>query len=150
MKLPNAKYYADLQIVQKAENSSLPVFRADSSILTGKFLIDLIGSSAQEHAYVFYFDVHNKLLGYAEVAKGGDDNCIVSVKIIMQHALLCGAHGLIFAHNHPTGEIEPSNSDLKFTKHLKKASKLLDLVLMDALVIGNSGYYSFAEHSLLK
>lgn len=145
MDYQDVQFFTDLQILQKKEVKQFPKFEADSSMHVGQFLIDQIGSSAQEHGYVFFFDVHHKLIGYAEVGKGSDTECMVSVKVILQHALLCGAYAIIFAHNHPTGCLEPSDQDQRFSNKLYQACKLLEIEVLDTMIIGRSTYYSVAE-----
>ena len=145
----SVKVFTDLQILEKAAPMPIGSFTATSSVELSQFLIDQIGRSAQEHGYVFFLNVHNKMIGYAEVGKGNDEECNISMKAIMQHALLCGAHRLLFAHNHPSDNVKPSEQDIAFSRRLKKAAELLDMQLIDSMVIGRSDYFSMAEEDIL-
>ena len=67
----------------------------------------------------------------------------------MKNAILNTASGLIVAHNHPSGNLNPSESDTKITQKIKEAGNLLDVQLLDHLIIANDDYYSFADNGLL-
>lgn len=92
----------------------------------------------------------NKVLGIAEISKGGIDSTVVDPKIIMQYALLSNASSLILAHNHPSGRLNPSESDIKITEKIINAAKFLDISVFDHLIICSEPvYYSFAEEGKL-
>ena len=74
---------------------------------------------------------------------------VVDVKIVFQVALKAHASGLIVAHNHPSGNTEPSSQDLAITKKLKEAGQLLDLNLLDHIILLPDGYVSLADEGLL-
>lgn len=67
----------------------------------------------------------------------------------MKNAILNTASGLIVAHNHPSGNLNPSESDTIITQKIKEAGNLLDVQLLDHLIIANDDYYSFADNGLL-
>jgi DNA repair protein RadC len=67
----------------------------------------------------------------------------------MSSALLSGANAMILAHNHPSGNLTPSNADKQVTNKIKKAAALLEIQLLDHLVISDEGYYSLADEGLL-
>ncbi len=68
---------------------------------------------------------------------------------IFKLAILTNAHSIILAHNHPSGSPEPSNHDIKFTEHIKKAGKLLGIPLLDHIIVATEGYFSFKENNLI-
>ena len=84
-----------------------------------------------------------------EVGAGGTGSCVVDVASIARNALLTGAAGVVLAHNHPSGDVSPSGEDIDATKRVGKALKMLDIRLLDHVIIGASGLYSFAESGLL-
>lgn len=100
---------------------------------------------SQELLYVVYLDVHNAVIKETVVAKGGLDLAVSDPRVIFQQALLLGASRLIVAHNHPSGDVQPSEADRSLTKRLMAGGQLLSIVVLDHLIFGNGRYYSFAD-----
>jgi DNA repair protein RadC len=101
--------------------------------------------SYREEAYMLLLNRCNKVLGYSLLSVGGTTGTIVDVKVIFQTALKSNAHALILAHNHPSGNNKPSETDLRITKEVKEAGKLLGIQLLDHLILTEEGFYSFAD-----
>jgi DNA repair protein RadC len=92
----------------------------------------------------------NKVLGTAPISLGGASGTVTDVKIILQYALKTNAIGIIICHNHPSGALNPSESDTKITHKIKEAAGLLDMQLLDHIIITpHEGYYSFADNGIL-
>lgn len=91
----------------------------------------------------------NKIVAYRFIATGGTSAVIVDVKTIFQMALLTNASALIVSHNHPSGQLKPSGSDLSITKKLKSAGTFLDLPILDHVIVTKDGYCSFADEGYL-
>lgn len=92
----------------------------------------------------------NKVLGTAPISLGGTSGTVTDVKIILQYALKINAQGIIICHNHPSGALNPSESDTKITHKISEAAKLLDIQLLDHIIITpHEGYYSFADNGIL-
>lgn len=92
----------------------------------------------------------NKALGITTVSTGSLSGTIVDVRIIMQYALKGNAHALILAHNHPSGNKNPSENDISITQKIKEAGKLLDIQVLDHIILTPDDiYYSFADEGLL-
>ena len=88
----------------------------------------------------------NKVLGIASISKGGINGTVTDVRIILQYAIKANASGIIICHNHPSGNVQPSESDLSLTKKIKEAAGLMDVQLLDHLIIIPEGrYYSVAD-----
>ncbi len=83
------------------------------------------------------------------VSKGGISGTVTDVRIILQAALKSNASGLIICHNHPSGNLNPSESDTKITQKIKEAGNVMDIQLLDHLIINDEDYYSFADNGLL-
>ena len=92
----------------------------------------------------------NKVLGVANISQGGTNGTVTDVKIILQYAIKSNASGIIVCHNHPSGNMNPSESDSKITQKIKEAGNLVDVQLLDHLIITTDGsYYSFADNGLI-
>ena len=92
----------------------------------------------------------NAVLGILPVSKGGLSGTVTDVRIIMQAAIKANASGIIVCHNHPSGNLNPSESDSKITQKIKEAGNLMDIQLLDHLILTTEGnYYSFADNGLL-
>ena len=92
----------------------------------------------------------NKVLGIASISKGGISGTVTDVRIILQYAIKANACGLINCHNHPSGNLQPSESDLAITRKVKDAALLMDIQLLDHLIIIPEGrYYSMADEGIL-
>jgi len=92
----------------------------------------------------------NSVLGIFPVSKGGLSGTITDVRLIYQSAIKANASGIIVCHNHPSGNLNPSESDTKITQKIKEAGNIIDVQLLDHLILTSGGdYYSFADNGLL-
>lgn len=107
------------------------------------------GCYQQEHFLAVYLNTHNRVLTYREVFVGGLDRTMVHPREIFKEACRVSAAKWIAAHNHPSGDVEPSMADLALTEQLQKAGDLLGIPLLDHIVVSHRGYFSFKEHKLL-
>lgn len=110
--------------------------------------LELLGSSnlnIKEEAAVLYLNRGNRVIGAYKLSSGGITSTVVDIRLILGIALKSLTCGIIIAHTHPSGELQPSKFDLAFTVKLKEACKLVDVQLLDHLIVTNEKYYSFAE-----
>jgi DNA repair protein RadC len=91
----------------------------------------------------------NKVLGIFEVSTGGITGTVADPKLIFVAALKSGATGLVLSHNHPSGNLQPSQADIELTKRIKEGGKLLDIQLLDHLIITSEGYCSFSDEGII-
>ena len=92
----------------------------------------------------------NKVLGIAPISKGGISGTVTDVRIILQAAIKSNASGLIVCHNHPSGNLNPSESDTKLTQKIKESGNIMDIQLLDHLIItAEDSYYSFADNGYI-
>lgn len=97
-----------------------------------------------------FLNVKNQILDTKIFASGTVDTIILHPKMIAEEALARKASGLIVGHNHPSGSVEPSVSDLTFTRNLQRALSLLEIRLLDHLVVSREAVYSFRDHNQLE
>jgi DNA repair protein RadC len=102
----------------------------------------------QEEAKILLLNRNNNVLGIYSLAKGGLTSCVVDVRIILSIALKTLATGIILVHNHPSGNLKPSQADLDITKKLKQSCDLLDISFLDHLIITKDNYFSFDDEEI--
>ncbi len=95
----------------------------------------LIGDQPQEHLLLLILDVHNTVVGVHTVHIGTTSQCVVHVGDILRVALLANASSIILAHNHPSGQPEPSDADIKVTREVVAAGQLVGVQVLDHLVV---------------
>ncbi len=91
----------------------------------------------------------NKVLGILEVSTGGVSGTVADPKVIFVAAIKANASSFLVAHNHPSGNLCPSKSDIDLTRKLRDGGKLLEIQLLDHLIVTVEGYYSFADEGAL-
>ncbi|MFT3909722.1 MAG: JAB domain-containing protein [Ferruginibacter sp.] len=102
--------------------------------------IDLI-----EQFYILLLDRNHTCLALSHISTGGVSSCIVDPKIVFATALKAKASSIILAHNHPSGNTQPSKADINLTEKLKSGGELLDINVVDHIIVTPTKYYSFAE-----
>jgi DNA repair protein RadC len=96
---------------------------------------------------VLLIDKGNKVLGFLKVSEGSAVATVVDVQYILRASILSGASQLIICHNHPSGNMKPSQADIDITKKLKEACTLLEIKLLDHIILSpeDNQFYSFAD-----
>lgn len=109
---------------------------------------------ATEQLRVIYVNNENRILCDEVLSEGTEDQTAVYPRKIMQSCLLKNATGIIVTHNHPTGQLRPSNADISITRQIDGACSTLDIRFLDHVIVGvgedlDKGYFSFRENGLL-
>lgn len=115
-----------------------------------KDLLDQIFSTLdedQEHLILLILNAAHEVRGFKVIASGGVDHVETDPRIVYRNALLLGATKIILAHNHPTGNAKPSNGDIKMTRQVAEAGKLLNLELLDHVIWTGQEVASIRRHS---
>lgn len=122
-------------------------------ISSSKDLVDYLRQELQhlphEEFVVVFLDKANKVLSFQKLSRGGISGTVVDSRLIFRKALEERACSIILSHNHPSGNLNPSNADVELTRKLKQAGSLMDINVLDHLIVSNEGYYSFADEGLL-
>ena len=103
----------------------------------------------REAMVVLYLNNSNRTLGYSIASIGGITGTIVDVRLVLRDALLTQSTGLILIHNHPSGTLKPSQSDINITNKVKQAAELMDVKLLDHLILTEDSYFSFADDGII-
>ncbi len=102
-----------------------------------------------EEFFVLLLNRSNKVIGWSKISMGGPSGTVSDPKVIFQIGLKTHASHIIMAHNHPSGNLEPSQADINLTQKMKNAGSLLDLPILDHLILSSESYYSFADDEKL-
>ncbi len=123
-----------------AITSSRDVFEYMQSVLT-----DL----QHEEFWALFLNVKNHILSRVLIGEGGTTQTVVDPKKVFRLAIEHNAVNILVCHNHPSGGIQPSQSDINLTRKLREGAKILDMSLIDHVILGNENYYSFADQGVL-
>lgn len=110
---------------------------------------EIIGNSAQEIVLAIFSDVKGDCVGVFEVSRGGFDRSTVDFRVLFTAALKLQTSSIFLAHNHPSGNINPSNEDRDITSKIKKACELLGFEFRDHIIVSGEDYFSFRQEGLL-
>jgi DNA repair protein RadC len=146
--------FSNLQEIQilyrnKAKKSDRPIVKSSQDAYD--YLIGAWSPQIErlEEFVILCLNRANKVLGFSKISSGGISGTVADPKVIFQVALKSNASSILLAHNHPSGNTNPSDNDIQLTKKLKKAGEFLELNVLDHLIITPHTYFSFADESLL-
>ncbi len=112
-------------------------------------LIPYVENLNHEEFWVIYLNQSNKILEIKNISSGGITGTVFDVRLVFKDALLLESTNIILCHNHPSGNLTPSEADKNLTKKTKDAGKLMNIAVLDHLIIADQTYYSFADEGLL-
>lgn len=113
------------------------------------YIRPLIGDLHHEEFWVIYLNRRNGIIFSNKLSQGGITGTVIDVRLVLKSALEKYATSLIFCHNHPSGNLEPSEADKKITRQLKEAAAIMEIPVIDHLIVTQAGYFSFADEGLL-
>lgn len=113
------------------------------------FIYPFLQTIDHEQFYILAVNRANIIIGTHLLSKGGITGTVADIKLLFNYLICKKAIGFIVAHNHPSGNITPSENDKRLTQQIKEASKLLEMTLMDSIIVGDDKYFSFADEGLL-
>lgn len=141
---------AALELGRRSHNAKGPeIVKLGSSKSVFQLMQPLIGHLDHEEFWLLMMNNANRLKQKWRLSKGGITATLVDVRLIYKKALEIGATGLILCHNHPSGNLRPSRSDIALTKKVIKGGNILDINVLDHVIITEHSYYSFADQGSL-
>lgn len=141
---------AALELGRRREKSDAePQLQVRSSRDIYDMVYPVIADLPHEEFWVLYLNKGNRLIEKERISAGGIAGTVVDVKIILKNAIQKLSSSLALVHNHPSGNLQPSDMDISLTRKLSEAAKLMDIVVLDHLIIGDKNYYSFADNGTL-
>lgn len=109
----------------------------------------LLSDLSHEEFWVLYLNRSNKIVSRQRISQGGISGTITDVRLIMKTGIELLSSSIVVCHNHPSGNREPSESDIRITGKIKEAAAFFDITLLDHIIVTDAGYYSFADSGVL-
>jgi DNA repair protein RadC len=114
-----------------------------------ELFVSLLGDLSYEEFWILYLNRSNRIIHQLKLSQGGISGTVSDIRIALKHGIEKLATGIILCHNHPSGNIQPSEGDIKITKSFYDAAKLMEINLLDHLIVGDGKYFSFADENLI-
>lgn len=151
----NAKACTLLAVIEIAkrmgrEMQTIKGIKVNNPNIIHKYYKNIIGHVAQEHFYCLYLDSNKKIIKDKLLFIGTLNQSIVHPREVFKEAYMLSASTIICVHNHPSGNVIPSNEDIYLTKRLTEIGVLMGIKIIDHVIIGYDKYYSFYENNLIK
>jgi DNA repair protein RadC len=122
----------------------------NSSAAVAKYLQKSIGREKKEHFVMLSLDARNNLIKKSDISIGTLNASVVHPREVFKEAIQCSAASIIIAHNHPSGDANPSDEDIEMTKRLKESGKILGIEILDHVIVARNDRYSLMEKKSLK
>lgn len=113
-------------------------------------LYPLLADKPVEEFWIVLLNQNNRVLSSHQISSGGVSGTVADVRVIFKRAIEELSSGIILAHNHPSGNLNPSHADRQLTHKIVEASKFMDVKVLDHIIIGDEDYYSFADSDILR
>jgi DNA repair protein RadC len=114
-----------------------------------KFFYDQDTVELTETFLAIFLNRANNTVGWLKVSQGGITGTVVDLRLILATALKMAATGVILSHNHPSGQLFPSDADIQLTKKIKEAGVIMDIPILDHIIYTEEKYYSFADEGIM-
>ena len=144
----NTTTVREVTLKYRGQKRKISPFMASPEV-SADFLRKVIPDNVREHFLAIYLSGSHQVAGFSVVAVGTANSCPVHAREVFQAAVMLGAVAVIVAHNHPSGNVTPSNEDLLVIERLRDAGNIIGIKLLDHLVLTEDNYYSFNEHGKL-
>lgn len=133
---------------EKIEDKDILTIKSKNSLLS--YLRGEIGYSPREEFKILFLDTSNKLIASETLFSGTIDKSAIYPREIVERVIKNRAKSVIFAHNHPSGNISPSKKDIELTQYMYDSLKLLEIRLLDHIIVTKNSYFSFLEEGLIE
>lgn len=135
----------------KKIQTDFPAVKITSSKDSADFMKQFYGDDIEvfESMFILCLNQAHKTIGYAKISQGGIAGTVVDIRLIAKYAIDNLAVSVIMAHNHPTGNLNPSQADIAITEKCKKGLKILDITLLDHIILTADSHYSLQDNGQL-
>lgn len=145
-----ARILAGFELCRRANLQRRQQFIFRNSAETANHMRPLLADLEQEVFYVVYLNYSNRVITERKVSMGGISATVADPLLMFRTALHVQAVKIILCHNHPSGDLRPSKEDIHLTHKIARIGDLMGVELLDHLVITSDGYFSFADHGMIK
>jgi len=111
--------------------------------------LPILGDLPHEEFWVLFLNRSNLIIDKSKISQGGIAGTVTDIRLIMKQAIDKLAVSIILCHNHPSGNIKPSEADSRITKKLKDSGEILDVSVLDHIIVSEASYFSFADEGLM-
>lgn len=140
---------AALELGRRRKKSDIERKKINSSLVVFELFQPILGDLPYEEFWVLYLNRSNGIIDKEKISLGGTVGTVIDVKIILKHGIEKLSSSVVLIHNHPSGNIQPSENDKSITHKIKEAGKLMDISTLDHVIIGDTNYFSFADEGIL-
>ena len=123
-------------------------YNSSEEVARSEFARSLLKSD-REKFICMHLNIKNQIISFEIVSTGSLTSSIVHPREVYKGAILSNSASVIFMHNHPSGDPEPSIDDIEITKRLEKAGEILGINVLDHIIVAQKGFYSFRQHNLI-
>lgn len=109
----------------------------------------IVADLSHEEFWVLLLNRSNRVIDNIRISQGGISGTVIDVRLILKNALDRLASSLILCHNHPSGNMKPSDADIKITSKISEASRTMDIQLLDHIIIADNAYFSFSDEGMI-
>lgn len=132
---------------KSAEMPEVPQIKCSKDV--AEIFQPILSDLPHEEFWILFLNRSNRVISRMKLSQGGISGTVTDVRMIMKRAIECLASGIIVCHNHPSGNLNPSESDTKITQKIRDAGNLLEIQLLDHLIVADMDYFSFADNGLI-
>jgi len=148
-----AKAISIIAALELGRRRKLSEILQQQRITSSQEVFDIFGSMLSdlphEEFWVLFLDRANKIIDKYKFSQGGISGTVTDVRLILKKGIELLASSMILCHNHPSGNLSPSQADNQITRKISKGGAMLDIQVLDHLIIGNNRYFSYADQGLL-
>ena len=130
-------------------SSRLPEIKISASKDVFDLFQPFLGDLPYEEFWVLLLNRANRVIDKIKISQGGISGTIIDPRIILKNAVDKLASTIILCHNHPSGNLKPSDADIRITTKMKEASQLMDINLIDHIIVTGDAYFSFADEGMI-
>jgi len=135
----------------KKIQTNFPKVKITGSETAAEFIRQFYGDDIEifESLFILLLDINNQTIGYSKISQGGICSTVVDVRIVAKYAIESLCSGIILAHNHPSGNLNPSGQDVEITNKIKKTLQIFDVMVLDHVILTADSYYSMVDNGAI-
>jgi DNA repair protein RadC len=141
---------AALELGRRRKEAEIPEdHKITGSADVFNMMYPILSDLAYEEFWVLLLNRSNKVIEKQKISQGGIAGTVTDIRLILKHAIDSLSSSLILCHNHPSGNLQPSEADISITRKLKESAGLMDISLLDHLILAGRKYFSFADENMI-